>query len=51
MQEVQDPQFHGHLVRDIFFEFLLTFMKNYKKFMSKPKVSKDHGENSMMQFE
>lgn len=43
MQEVQDPQFHGHLVRDSFFEFILTLMKNYKKFMVKPKLNnKEH---------
>ena len=32
MQEVEHPEFQGHLVRDCFFEFTLTLMKNYRKF-------------------
>lgn len=45
MQEIQDPHFHGHLVRDSFFEFLLTLMKNYKKFLSKPRMSSKDEES------
>ncbi len=32
MQEIEHPEFQGHLVRDCFYEFTLTLMKNYKKF-------------------
>lgn len=32
MQEVEHPEFQGALVRDCFYEFMLTLMKNYKKF-------------------
>lgn len=32
MQEIEHPEFQGHLVRDCFLEFTLTLMKNYKKF-------------------
>lgn len=46
MQEVQDPHFHGHLVRDIFFDFFLTLMRNYRKFWIKPKdKGKDQSES------
>ena len=37
MQEVADPNFHGHLIRDIFLDFFLTLMKNYRKYCLKPK--------------
>ena len=32
MQEVEHPEFQGALVRDCFYEFVLTLMKNYRKF-------------------
>ena len=32
MQEFQDSHFNGNEVRDIFLEFILTLMRNYKKF-------------------
>ena len=37
MQEVADPNFRGHLVRDVFLDFFLTLMKNYRKYCLKPK--------------
>ena len=40
MQEVQDPHFHGNEVRDIFLEFLLTLMRNYRRFWIKQKEKK-----------
>ena len=33
MQEFQDSHFNGNEVRDIFLEFILTLMRNYKKFL------------------
>jgi hypothetical protein len=43
MQEVQDPHFHGNEVRDIFLEFLLTLMKNYRKYWNPVKDKEKHG--------
>ena len=47
MQQVEHPEFEGHLVRDSFYEFMLTLMKNYRKFWKTIKY-KDMKENSSM---
>ena len=51
MQEFQDPHFRGNEVRDIFFEFILTLMRNYKKFWINKEPSKNESLRELFKVE
>ena len=42
MQEVADPNFKGHLIRDAFLDFFLNLMRNYRKYCVRPKDKMGH---------